>query len=129
MFSVTKTCTGRYGDVVPCDEGPANDCTNEHSIIRFGHNFVEKNGSVAEGLNATDLLTGSHYQVEIEYLTYWEGDKVEEGRPWRSRFSEYILPNLEMEGHNMQEFSTDKCRNRISQFELEQAANCQLPVQ
>jgi len=112
-----ETCTGRYGDKVPCDD-TQNHCTGEDSIIKQGHYFVEKDGSIAEGFNLTDLRRGSHCRVSIEFITYWLGDKVQEERPWRSRFSKYILPSLEYDEHRLNKWTSlddeDSCRNDAS---------------
>ena len=52
-------------------------CTEDGSIIRMGHNFTQKDGSVAEGLTAEDLVLGRHCQVTVGYLTYWEGHQIQ----------------------------------------------------
>ncbi|CBY34229.1 unnamed protein product [Oikopleura dioica] len=112
-----ETCTGRYGDIIPCDDTERDHCTMKDSIIRQGHNFVEINDSIAEGFNSADLLAGSHCQVQIEYLTYWLGHKIEAERPWRSRFTKHILPNLELDEHSVDKFE-DVCRNQASDTPL-----------
>ena len=98
---------------MPCDD-TQNHCTGEDSIIKQGHYFVEKDGSIAEGFNLTDLRRGSHCRVSIEFITYWLGDKVQEERPWRSRFSKYILPSLEYDEHRLNKWTSlddeDSCR-------------------
>lgn len=109
MFRQEETCTGRYGDIIPCDDTERDYCTMKDSIIRQGHNFVEINDSIAEGFNSADLLAGRHCQVQIEYLTYWLGHKIEAERPWRSRFTKHILPNLELDEHSVDKFE-DVCR-------------------
>ncbi|CAG5091426.1 Oidioi.mRNA.OKI2018_I69.PAR.g13043.t1.cds [Oikopleura dioica] len=118
----TETCTGRNGDIVPCDDSgkdAMSKCTDERSIISMGHDFVEKDGSIVEGLTALDLVNGRHCQVTVGYLTYWEGHQIQPGQgnegngrtkdSWRSRFSKYILPSLEFESHGS--WSSDRCEN------------------
>jgi len=80
---------------------------------------VEINGSIAEGFNSADLLRGSHCQINIEYITYWLGHKIEEDRPWRSRFTKSILPNMELDEHSYEKIFDEKtCRNQASDTPL-----------
>ena len=98
-----------------CDDTQDN-CKDKNSIFFDGHSFVEKDGSITEGFNSAEVLKGVHCRVEIEYLTYWLGDKIQEDRPWRSRFSKYIVPSLEYDYHEetksqiRMDFDDDFCR-------------------
>jgi hypothetical protein len=99
---------------VPCDD-TQDQCGDKDSIFYQGHFFVEKNGRTAEGFSSTDVLSGVHCRVSIEFLTYWLGDKIQEDRPWRSRFSKYILPSLDFDWHRVNKmqspkFEEDDCR-------------------
>lgn len=92
---------------MPCDD-TQDHCRDKDSIIVIGHPLVEKNGSMAEGFSSTDVLNGVHCRVSIDFLTYWLGDKIQEDRPWRSRFSKYILPSMDFDRHRVNKLQSPK---------------------